>query len=485
MRMRNLWDDGILPRILLIGLLIALLGMFPLSKTVTSSLEMVRRAQDGANPAAIAENLASVAEHQPWQEGYWESAGYAALAAEDERTAGIYFALAAAQGGLSDDGYLAWGDADWLAGNPDTALQIWEIAKQIGADPDLILSRQAEVFRAVGDDLALIETLKSILAHPTATDLQPEAHAALYYELGLLIAANDPAAAPDYLTKALELNPSLETQIRSLNMAIQQEFSQDDPVYLLVVSGRALANLGHWDLAERAFENATVLHPEYAEAWAYLGEAQQHSDAAEDGLTALNTALELDPESISANTFMALYWQRREDPETALNYLRTVIELDPENPALLVEAGNLLAMLGDLEAGREYYYRAMALSRNDPKYVREFLQFSILYNLNLGEVALPVARQLIMMNPEDPASLDVMGEVLFYLGDTVNAERFYLRALEQKPDYDQAHLHLGGLYLLRGNRSMAEYHYGQVLEFSSNASTMTRAQQVLDEYFSP
>ena len=40
--------------------------------------------------------------------------------------------------------------------------------------------------------------------------------------------------------------------------------------------------------------------------------AKQHTNAAGDGLVALNTALELDPQSIAANTFMALYWQRRE-----------------------------------------------------------------------------------------------------------------------------------------------------------------------------
>ena len=127
----------------------------------------------------------------------------------------------------------------------------------------------------------------------------------------------------------------------------------------------------------------------------------------------------------------------------------------------------------------------MAHSQNEPKYVREFLQFSIRYNLNLREVALPVARQLMMMNPKDPASLDVMGEVLFYLGDMLNVERFYLRALEQNPEYDQAHLHLGGLYLLNGDRQLAEYHYSQVLEISSNERTIARAQQALDEYFSP
>lgn len=485
MKMRDLWDDGILARILLLGVLIALLGVYPLSKKVTASLELVRRAQEGGDPAAVAANLAFVAEHQPWRTGFWEAAGHAALAADDPQTAGQYFSQAAARGELSSDGYLAWGDADWLAGSPQTALQIWGIAERLGVASEEILPRRAEIYRAIGDDQALIETLKTMISTPPTADSNLEATASLYQELGLLLAAYDPAAAPAYLSRAMELDPALEAQIRSLNFTIQQELSKRDPVYLLVVSGRELANLGQWELAERAFENATNLHPEYAEAWAYLGEARQHTNPAKDGLEALNTALELDPQSIAANTFLAIYWQRREEPEIALKYLQAAADLDPHNPALLVEVGNLVALLGDLDAGREYYFQAMGLDPNDPRYVREFLQFSIRYNLNLDEVALPVARQLVMMNPEDPASLDVMGEVLFILGDSLNAERFYQRALSQNPNYDLAHLHLGWLYLVSGDKELAEYHYNRVLELTTNTKTMAQAQQALDEYFSP
>ncbi len=477
--MKDLWDDGLLLRILLFGIVIALLGIAPLSKTVTRRFEMVRRAQSVAYPAAVADNLASIAEQQPWREGYWESAGHAAMAAGDAQSAGDYFARAAARGELTVEGYLAWGDADWQAESPQTALQIWRIAERLGVASDEILPRRAEVYRALGDDLALIETLKLQVN-------QPESMVAdRYLELAFLLAAYDPASAPAYLTQAVEFEPALEPQVRSLRFAIQRALSKDDPVYLLLESGRALANLGRWDLAEKAFGNATQLHPEYAEAWAYLGEARQHTRTDEDPLIALQTAYDLDPESVGVNAFMALYWQRQGEPETALEYLQTASELDPRNPALLVEIGNLVALLGDLEAGQEYYWQAIALSPNDPQYVREFLKFSIRFNLNLREVALPVARQLVMRNPHNPGSLDVMGDILLYLGDDLNAERFYLRALQHDPHYDQAHLHLGGLYRLQGRLDLAQYHYNQVLELTTNPLIMARAQQALNACFSP
>ena len=127
--------------------------------------------------------------------------------ADDAETVGLYFSRAAAQGELSPEGFLAWGDADWIADSPDTALQIWGIADQLGVDPSQIFSRQAEVYRVIGDDVSLIETLKAILASPLAVDLEPDDRVALYSELGLLLAANEPASASAYLSQAMELDP--------------------------------------------------------------------------------------------------------------------------------------------------------------------------------------------------------------------------------------------------------------------------------------
>jgi len=483
--MKDLWDDGILLRFLLLGVLIALLGLSPIPKAIRTSFEMARHAQVAPNPGAVARNLAMVAEQQSWRVGIWEATGHAAQAAAEPQSASEYFARAAVRGELSPEGYLAWGDAEWQSEDAFTALQIWEISERMGVSETQILPRQAQVYRTLGDDLSLIETLKAILAQPETTAVDPDGRASLYLELGLLLAAYDPATAPAYLMQAAEINPNLEPQIRGLNFAIRQELSKNDPVYLLMEAGRALANQGSWVLAEKAFENAANLNPAYAEAWAYLGEARQHTNSGIDPLTALEMALDLDPESIAANTFLALYWNRQEDHDRALAYLQKSMEIDPDNPALFVEIGNLVALLGDLEAGQEYYQKAIALRSSEPRYVREFLKFCLRYNLDLQEVALPLARQLVIFNPDDPASLDVMGEVLLRLGDLLDAERFFLRALDKDSSFDQAHLHLGDLYRLKSEPDLVRYHYEQVLEFSSNAQTRLRAQEALDEYFPP
>jgi len=237
----------------------------------------------------------------------------------------------------------------------------------------------------------------------------------------------------------------------------------------LLAAGRELALMSEWELAAHAFQQAVETRQDYAEAWAYLGESYQHLDAESPNISpngdilSLQKALELAPQSLSANTFMALYWQRQERYDLALDYLDTAAALDPRNPAVQADLGDNLGVLGDLVAAQEHYQLAIEYSPRDPTYLRAFALFCIRYNVDLRDTALPAARQAVIFAPEDPDSLDVMGQVLFQLEDFVNAERFYQRALENDPAYAPAHLHLGQLYIFEEKLALAREHLLQAL----------------------
>jgi tetratricopeptide (TPR) repeat protein len=478
--MRDILEAGQWLIIALIGIIVVLLGLHPLPLRLSIDQETTDQTSKAGDYQTRIADLVRIAEQQPWRSGLWESAGHIALSDGDVQGASDYFARSAAKGQLSREGYLAWGDADWKAGNFQTALQIWEIALGLGASPEEILIRKAEAYRALDDDLALIETLQEILRQSSADDQSRSELGLINYELGLLLMAYKPASAVSYLSSAADYDPILEPKINNLIYDIQRGLSKENHAYLLMVSGRSLARIESWNLAERAFQNAVDQQPNYAEAWAYLGEANQHTSSGIDPMPSLTTALEIDPESISANIFMGFYLKRNGQPEAALVYLEKASEIDPKNPAYLVEIGTLMALSGDLESGKEYFIRAIELSSFDPKYVREFLKFSMQYNLDLRSVALPVARQLVLQYPKDPASLNLMGELLVRLGDMQNAERFFLRALSEDSIHDQTHLLLGQFYLGQGNFEAAEFHFYQVLEVSENQRIILIAQQALD-----
>jgi tetratricopeptide (TPR) repeat protein len=490
--MRDLWENGILGRILILMIITALLGISPLPHEVELGMVKAGRAQLFDAPKDTAQNLALIARHLPWRGDLWEQAAHLALAGDDPENAVRFFKEAAAIGDLSHDGYLRFGDAYVGLGNTHTAMQIWEAGIHIFGSSEGSLNRLADVQRDMGDYPALVDTLKALLMLHTSDPGHPSPLIDLNYELGMLLAADDPASAPPYLLQAVELSPEL-TDANELAFAIQRALPNDNPTYTLMEAGRKLATLNKWPLAVHAFRRVTEAMPDYGEAWAYLGEALQHLEdpaaegeaAAEDAYQVLGKAIALDPQSLPANIFMTLYWQRGGDPDLAYKYLSIAAEIDPGNPDILVDLGSAAAILGDLEAGYAYYRNAIEVTSSNPVYLRRLVEFCIRYNYSLDEVALPVARQALSSDPDDPASLDVMGQVLFRLGDLLNAERFLLRAIRQDPNYAPAHLHLGMVYNLQDKTSLAYQEFAKAITLAPGTSTATLAQRYFDNLSTP
>jgi tetratricopeptide (TPR) repeat protein len=315
------------------------------------------------------------------------------------------------------------------------------------------------------------------------------------YQVGLLLAAIQPDTASTYLRQAAQGSPELAATAMVVDRSLRVAGSVGDPAYSYLLAGRALASIGEWDLAAEAFHRATQARPGWAEAWAFLGEARQRlpsgaqgraqapAQADQDALQALEKALALDPTSLAANVFMALYWQRHQRLDTALSYLQGAAAADPQNPALQAEIGNFLAEAGDLPKAESFYERATQLAPQDPLYWRILAEFSIRYGGQIRQLALPAARQAVILSPHDPAALDVMGQALFLLGDYDSAGRFLLRAVQSDPGYAPAHLHLGMNALMLGQSSFALQQLTLAGALAPQTPVADQAQRLLQRYF--
>ena len=268
-------------------------------------------------------------------------------------------------------------------------------------------------------------------------------------------------------------------------------------------SGRALGSLGEWVLAGAAFERAVELRPDYAEAWAFLGEARQHLDEARliqafpvsggqaapaktgSALAALEKALALDPGSVSTCLLLALYWQRQGDFDQALENAQAAANLAPRSPAVQAELGGNLAQAGHLPAALEAYQRASGLAPHDPTYLRLLAAFTLQYDHQVREVGLPAARRAVLIAPDDPASLVTLGQVLFTLGDLVNAERFLQRALALDPGFAPARLHLGLVHLLQNDTDRALEQFTLVRSLAAGTPLADQAERIIASNFTP
>jgi Flp pilus assembly protein TadD len=182
---------------------------------------------------------------------------------------------------------------------------------------------------------------------------------------------------------------------------------------------------------------------------------------------------------------MALYWQRKGDTERALKYITAAAEIDPNNPNIQVDLGAAIAREGDLETAESHYLKAVELTAKETFFVNKLVEFYLRYNIDIREKALPLARENVLLNPDDPSAVDTLGQVLFRLNDLFNAERFYSKALDLRDSYAPAHLHLGILYNLQGKHGMAKHHLTQAIAIAPGTSTSNHAQRILDEYSNP
>ncbi len=485
--MEFLRDRSTVGRILLIFLLLALSGIAARQHALDTALERARQFSQKGNPEQAADQIRLAADLQPWRDDlrvqeaeYRRQAGDQALASGQAQEAVQEYQRVLALIGPDPDLMLALGDARLAAGDAAGAWQAWQ-GLALTTERSL---RLADAFHAVQNYEVETQVLQAMLTR------QPD-DARTTYRLGLLLAAIQPDQTVPILQKAVQLDSTYREAALAIGAAVQLASPAQEPAYTHLMVGRALASFGEWELAAESFRRSVQIRTDYAEAWAFWGEARQHlptpgmeaGTTSAQGLTELETAYKLDPNSISTNTFLAFYWERQQEPDKALPYLQTAIRLDPENPNLQVELGNLIVLQGDLPAAQAAYQKAIDLSPDSPIYWRVLAEFALKNDVQVRELGLPAARQAVTLAPDDPIGLDLLGQIFLRLGDQDSAQRFFRRALETSPQYLPVHLHLGMSYLLQGNLEAGRQELELVLSQSPDSLSAEQAKRLLNEYF--
>lgn len=300
------------------------------------------------------------------------------------------------------------------------------------------------------------------------------------YRLGLLLAALEPADALDHLDAVAAAGNADSAAARALARSIRAAREVDDPAFSLVTTGRALASIGEWALATEALERALGFAPEYAEAWAYLGEARQHLGGS--GLEELQTALELDPRSLAANLFLGLYWQRQGDFARAESFLKAARLLEPDNPTVHIQLGWNMALAGEPLQAREHFYAARDLATEDVEVWKAIARYSAEFEVYVEETGLVAAYRAQSMAPQDPEVLVLMGRLLALIGDVEEAIDYYEQALDAAPEHVDAYLHLGLAELQRQDRASARAAFERVIALAPESAAAAFAAELIAIY---
>jgi tetratricopeptide (TPR) repeat protein len=347
-----------------------------------------------------------------------------------------------------------------------------------GTGTPIALGPTAEAFYQKGDLQAAAKLWEQALAD------NPEDEQA-HYQLALIELIRDPEAAGAHLDEAERLDPTLEPQVSRLKAAIRQANAFENRAYQLTIGGQALASLDEWTLAEIALEMAVNEDPEYAEAWAYLGEARQQNESP-GGLEALLTAHALNPDSFSVNLFLSIYYRRNDQAVLAIAPLEHALELDSQNLDLNADLAQTLVDAGRVRQGFEHLRNIAEQSPERSEVWLKLAQLSIDNNLQVLEDGLPAARQAAVLEPENPQAALLLGRGYLLLGESVLAERFLSEAASLDPELPEPHYYLGILYLNADQNQKAEDQLALALSLAQAAgrsAIIKQVETVLGEYF--
>jgi tetratricopeptide (TPR) repeat protein len=468
-------------RIALVSILIALLGVSPVPQAVSTAMKEAQRAIDAGDWSSAATDLANAAEFYPDRADLVIKAAHYAFQAGDPKTTIQYLERNGIYKQLTPEDLILLGDAYYQSGNTAEAEATWKSVVAKG-DSTEATHRLADLYLEQKDYISAVDQLQKLLS------LNPS-DVSLYYQIGLLYAVTDPLKALPFLAQAGEIDPSTASNSRELHDKIRTASLFDQPAYTLLASGRQLANIGDWAYAAEAFRHATELDPAYADAWAFLGEAQQQIGMAETGSTSkaglseLRRALQVDGNSTLGNTFMGLYWERQQDYSQAKYYLEQAIATNPSDPYLFTEMGNILSKAGDLPAAQSAYEAAIKLAPQEPLFQRLLAEYALENQIQIRELALPAARQAIMLNPHDPASLDLMAKVMLELQDYHSAKNYAEEALNFDPGFAPAYLHLGTAYLYLNEPGLALQWLDKARKIEPDSWVGAQAARMIDYYF--
>ena len=331
-------------------------------------------------------------------------------------------------------------------GNLNQATMAWREVRETCPNAVPFLHTLAQAYLKEDDPIRTRATFEELL-------LMEPLHKDGLYSFALIVSSSDPVDALPYLYRIDAQSPGAKPLANALIHTIESAIALDDPSYTLAQVGQTFARHGEWQMAIWAFQNALTLKPEYIEARAYLGLALDRSG--QDGLPHLINAIEAASDAPLPRVFLAMHWQELGQPEIALQQLDIASRLDPTNPAVNAELGSVYAALGDTRSAIAAYRQATDLAPKDPRFWKLLAQFSLTNEIEVPTLGLPAARNAVVLNPNDAASLDALGSAHFLIGNFHHSERLLWRAINLAPQRAVIQYHLGLLHYAQGEDQKA------------------------------
>jgi adenylate cyclase len=193
----------------------------------------------------------------------------------------------------------------------------------------------------------------------------------------------------------------------------------------------------------RLCRQATLLDPEYAQAWALMGLAQLElrfvHGRDENALSSAERAIEINPGLAEAHCIKARYLEEDGRAEDAEKQIRTALNLDPESWEVNREAARMLFRHGHVREAIPYFEKAASL--NDTDWHNPLMLITCYEAMGEEDKLLEAAsvvrervQRAIAVDPSNGTALASGAHALAALGDNDRAREWMRRGLVLDPE---------------------------------------------------
>ena len=296
---------------------------------------------------------------------------------------------------------------------------------------------------------------QAIAAYNKAIAIEPD-YVAAYFNLGVLFdRKGELEAAIAAYQKVITIQPNVVRAYSNL--------------------GSAFARQHKYDQAIAIFKRGMAKDPTWGTLHNNLGQVYWFNSEPELALSCFETAISLDPKMALAHHNLGRLWQQQGNTVRAIQCFKRVIQLEPNNVLAHTNYAEAQQIMGNLSATLDSWRKIISL---EPDFVNAYCQNKLSSSpqdlLEIAKLACARFLQALKQGQKPEAyhhlwrTYGYMGDVLFDFGGVKQAEIYYKRALQIKPDDGTLYLKLGNCLARQRRLDAAIAVYRQGLTWQSD-----------------
>lgn len=292
-----------------------------------------------------------------------------------------------------------------------------------------------------------------------------ENKADIYYSRGnVLYPQEELTDAETTYRQALAREPNNATAYYNLGVVLDEQYLLQEaesnyrqaialkPDYVKAYSnlGCVLVKLDKLGEAIEVFRQAIALSPNWATLHNNLGQALQAQGKVGDALSAYIEAIRLQPDLVLAHYNAGKVWQSQGQHSQASQCFQKVIELAPDNASAYSDWGYSLMAFGKLDAAMACFQKAISLQ---PRFVEAYCDL-VLQTLHESSV--------------EGKEIDELEQAKIACTRFLQALQRQSNAPEVYANFWKTYLHLGNVLFEYGEYKQAEFYYHKSLQVKPN-----------------